>query len=372
MKPLDRYCALLFDEVALKPGLQYNRKLDMFEGFEDYGGSERKASFADHVLVFMLRGVCRKWKRPIHIPFWDAAIDILRFMYFKSPNSNQKSVPPSLKNWIFSLRGLKCIWKRLQEDGFKYLLPRRLNQDPLENFLGYIRSHGVRNTNPTCNSFVSSFKSLLINNFLSPHSAGFNCQVVDGSAGVLDTLKTVVTENAEISFMPPEVRTPIFQSSSILRKSSLLGQWTQAYVAGYLASKIFIKTNSCLQCRNLLTSTNLSCDALIVSRFYYPGLLKTPSANFMQCFKNILHKITEAIPETIVLYGVKRCLVEIVMDTEMPPTLFCKQHKDLVTFLIKLSINIIVFSYVKDINRRLNCQNARQERADALKSLAIK
>ncbi|KAF2890394.1 hypothetical protein ILUMI_15779 [Ignelater luminosus] len=69
MKPLDSYCALLFHEVALEPGLQYNRKLDMFEGFEDYGGSERKASFADHALVFMLRGICRKWKQPIVFTF---------------------------------------------------------------------------------------------------------------------------------------------------------------------------------------------------------------------------------------------------------------------------------------------------------------
>lgn len=306
-----------------------------------------------------------------HILFWDAAIDILRSMYFKSPNSNKTSVPPSL-NWIFSLRGLKCIWKRLQEDGFKYLLPRRLNQDPLENFFGCIRSHGVRNTNPTCNSFVSSFKSLLINNFLSPHSAGCNCQAEDGSAGVLDTFKTFVTENEEISFIPPEVHTPVFESSSIVRKSSFLGQCTKAYVAGYVASKICIKTKSCLQCRNLLTSTNLSCDAVIVSRAYHPGLLKTPSTNFMKYFQIIVHKITETIPATIALYGVKQRLIQIVMATEMPSTLFCEQHKDLISFLIRLSVNIILFSYVKDVNRHLNGQNARQESADALKSLANK
>ncbi|KAF2891805.1 hypothetical protein ILUMI_14368, partial [Ignelater luminosus] len=78
MKPLDHYCALLFDEVALEPGLQYNRKLDMFEGFEDYGGSERKPSFADHALVFMLKGICRKWKQPIVFTFCKGTTSTLR------------------------------------------------------------------------------------------------------------------------------------------------------------------------------------------------------------------------------------------------------------------------------------------------------
>ncbi|KAF2891047.1 hypothetical protein ILUMI_15126 [Ignelater luminosus] len=356
----------------------------MFEGFEDYGGSERKASFAEHALVFMLRGttstpcltsllkdVIRQVKLTglkIMCTICDqgatnqATINSLRreteqncirqgidnrhcgfviddkaehelrlcpkLTDFHVIPEKIKKIKVSCASQVFSQRvaaGMKCM-SRLGA-----VAPHECTIDPeasqtaelllffdklfdsvnghdVRPQVGKELRHGVRNINPTCNSFVFSFKSLLINNFLSPHSAGSNCQAEDGSAGVLDTFKTFVTENAEISFMPPEVRTPIFQSSSILRKSSLLGQWTQAYVAGYVASKIFIKTKSCLQCRNLLISTNLSCDELIVSRSYYPGLLKTPSANFMKCFKSILHKITEAIPETIVLYGVKRCL----------------------------------------------------------------
>lgn len=38
----------------------------------------------------------------------------------------------------------------VKEKSFKYLCLRRINQDPLENFFGRIRSHGVRNVNPTC------------------------------------------------------------------------------------------------------------------------------------------------------------------------------------------------------------------------------
>lgn len=55
----------------------------------------------------------------------------------------------------------------LQNNGFKFLLPRNLNQDCLENYFSSVRSHGVHNINPTCSAFVSANKSLLLNNFVS-------------------------------------------------------------------------------------------------------------------------------------------------------------------------------------------------------------
>lgn len=69
MKLHEKICSLVFDEMALQPGLQYNHKLDLVEGFEDYGSSERKSSFADHALVFMLRGIFKNWKQPVAFTF---------------------------------------------------------------------------------------------------------------------------------------------------------------------------------------------------------------------------------------------------------------------------------------------------------------
>lgn len=58
----------------------------------------------------------------------------------------------------------------------KCLKTRNINQDPLENFFGMIRSHNRRNLNPTCSNFESSFKTLLINNLTGKHSIGNNCE----------------------------------------------------------------------------------------------------------------------------------------------------------------------------------------------------
>ena len=40
MDPLSKYCVLIFDEISLESGLQYNAKLDVVDGFVDYGGCE--------------------------------------------------------------------------------------------------------------------------------------------------------------------------------------------------------------------------------------------------------------------------------------------------------------------------------------------
>lgn len=65
LKPLDKTCILMFDEISLSPGLTYNKKKDFIEGLVDFGNGNRKAVFADHALVFMLKGVHRKWKQPL-------------------------------------------------------------------------------------------------------------------------------------------------------------------------------------------------------------------------------------------------------------------------------------------------------------------
>jgi hypothetical protein len=39
LKSIDRYCVLMFDEIALCPDLQYNTKTNSVDGFVDFGGA---------------------------------------------------------------------------------------------------------------------------------------------------------------------------------------------------------------------------------------------------------------------------------------------------------------------------------------------
>lgn len=66
----DKYCSLLFDEIALKKRLVYNSATDKVEGYVDHGGKDgRNAELADHALVFLLQGMRKKFKQPLAFYF---------------------------------------------------------------------------------------------------------------------------------------------------------------------------------------------------------------------------------------------------------------------------------------------------------------
>jgi hypothetical protein len=45
--------------------LHFNQKIDCIEGFEDLGRHSRTSNIANHALVFMLRGLHKRWKQPV-------------------------------------------------------------------------------------------------------------------------------------------------------------------------------------------------------------------------------------------------------------------------------------------------------------------
>jgi hypothetical protein len=65
MSEKDRYCCLLFDEMSIRETVRFNQKFDCIEGFEDLGSQGRTCNIANHALLFMVRGLHRKWKQPV-------------------------------------------------------------------------------------------------------------------------------------------------------------------------------------------------------------------------------------------------------------------------------------------------------------------
>lgn len=63
-----RHCVLMFDEVSLSPELQYNSSTGIIHDFED-NGSFRTRNFADHALVFLVKGIYKNFKQPIAYNF---------------------------------------------------------------------------------------------------------------------------------------------------------------------------------------------------------------------------------------------------------------------------------------------------------------
>ena len=65
MKPGDKLCAIVMDEMSIKESIAYNAGRDEVEGFEDYGMLGKTTYIANHALAFMVRGLTVKWKQPI-------------------------------------------------------------------------------------------------------------------------------------------------------------------------------------------------------------------------------------------------------------------------------------------------------------------
>ena len=55
----------MFDEKLIREHLCFNQKFGCIEDFEDLGRHGRTSNIANHGLVFMLRGLCKKWKHSV-------------------------------------------------------------------------------------------------------------------------------------------------------------------------------------------------------------------------------------------------------------------------------------------------------------------
>lgn len=300
-----------------------------------------------------------------HLQFWQEAIKMFESMKFIKSNGTL-FVPPSVKNWILTLKGLRYLWLKLSKDGFKFLSVRNLNQDSLENFFGGLRSHGARNVNPTCHSFTNSFKSLLINNFLSPHSPGANCEVDEGEA--LECLKHFIICPKEINlpvFRIPEVDIPPYVNSSL----SLHKKGTLKYIAGYIAKKVMKMVGICKKCRHDLIGekAQLSQDEnfVIVSRQYSPNALLFPTTNYNYLFQKCLHILGSILPKICHSENIKSVLLSICVQ-EIDNPFVCEKH-NLFNLVIKYICNFHIQTWSKNINKILKGKLKIMKTSDPIK-----
>ncbi|KAJ8910981.1 hypothetical protein NQ315_003674 [Exocentrus adspersus] len=216
-----------------------------------------------------------------HVSFWkEEALPMLHSMEYAQRGSRDHKKPPSLVNWEFTLRNIIRIWEELNVNGFDYVLGKRLNQDPLENYFGQIRTHGGRYTNPCADAFVGAYKSLLVNNLITKHSDNFNCEE-DQCENILQDLKNFLTDSTEMS-PPPELEitdvsggsssvtsTATYTTSRATASGQTLSNMANQYVAGFVLKKIKSKVHNCKCCNeNLYSSENDVANRLILEREY--------------------------------------------------------------------------------------------------------
>jgi len=190
-----------------------------------------------------------------HFPFWKRAVKRLQRMRFvdrKSKNPLRDS--NILKNWISTILGLRKLWIILKKYEFKCLRSRILNQDCLRHFFGQIRSFSMRNANPTCLEFESSFKTLLINNLTSPRTVENNSEnKIDGP--LLFTLKEFIRESEDEC---NDNSTEDLRTLDLERSLDTTGEYLN--ICNSIAVKILQKSciKECGTCKNLLIDVTKS------------------------------------------------------------------------------------------------------------------
>ena len=283
-----------------------------------------------------------------HVSFWSDAIKVFTSMKFVDKVNGKQSTPPCIKNWILTLRGFTYLWNKLKNvHKFQFLIPRNINQDSIECFFGSIRSQGVRNTNPTALQFVSSFKTLLINNFSYVKSIG-NCEIDDCT--VLDNLKSflegpVTNVNADDLFnIPISLDIP----SSVLK--SKLNSFTFGYVGGYIARSILKSIGGCKCCKNDIIKKTLE-NSLIKARSYTKKSLKNPSKIFEEIIEHIFMILSYYTPLICHLPNISQKL-NLAIEINVEIKLNCTVH-NLKDIIKKKVINFFLFTYTEKINSLL-------------------
>ncbi|XP_026476296.1 uncharacterized protein LOC113381848, partial [Ctenocephalides felis] len=222
---------------------------------------------------------CAISNKSAHTIFWREAKLVLNSMQFIKSKSLVKVLtkPPCIKNWIRTIEGLSYIWQKLKVvQGFSYLCTRNFNQDPLENFFGCIRSHGASNTNPSCYSFVSAFRTLLVNNLSSRHSPSANCEI-DDTTGLLATFR-VFLNNEDVLETDSLINMSIDAEPFHFQDMSSYSKTANVYVAGYCTKKLLGYVGECHVCTSELLADPIGRDeaSWIASRDYTGHSLLVP------------------------------------------------------------------------------------------------
>lgn len=321
-----------------------------------------------------------------HHELWVNAKKVLRsvkFIKVKKEKDNkirliETSSIPSIKNFIRTIEGMQQLWKVLsQKYLFDSMLTRNFNQDPLENFFGNIRSFGVRNTAPNSISFEGAFKSLLLNNYNSPHSLKANCENDDNdclqtlSFFLEDTLEKAsnVPNNEALPFQHEENDEIVVPFINLNPETADAGQAN--YVCGWVLAKCLKKVSkSCRHCRNEITGdSQLQSNDYIRAKEYKKGshCLLYPTQEAEKVFKDIQNISLEILKNNVPKTKLKE-KIKIFLDIFVDYPFTCEIHKiELRNVFENTAINVLVYSWCRSINRILSGKIQYRDEDDEIK-----
>ena len=74
----ERLCGIVFDAMSIKEFLHFDQTSDSIIGREDFGEHGKSFKLANHALVFMIKGLIKKWKMVLGYFFYSGGINTCR------------------------------------------------------------------------------------------------------------------------------------------------------------------------------------------------------------------------------------------------------------------------------------------------------
>ncbi len=198
--PLDAICTA--DVVLI-----FNNLGDSINGSTIRSGNKYKCAITDN---------------SVHMDYYAEMIDWLsRLKIFNSKGKDVTNQMKFISGWQITLSSFIGLWNHLHSNcDFNFLLPRRLNQDPLENLFSTLRRKGGSCDNPTPLTFGRLFRQSLSSELIKVCSSS-NCEDDDDSFLVLlgdvdcndhintasrnDTLETLSSSNNPDPYVDSEL-----------------------------------------------------------------------------------------------------------------------------------------------------------------------
>ena len=307
---------------------------------------------------------CALTQESPHLRFFEEALSFLKSLKIYQRDEEVTGRIKCLNGWLVTINAIRLIWDHLhQNHGFKFLLTRRLNTDPIENFFGTIRQQGGNSDNPTPIQFTRAFRKLFFSLFLN--SSRGNCDddfddLLAQFSNVDSSVPVLVPSTGHQS--DDHIDTTDYKEKEV--SDNLLKDNPIAYAAGYLLRKTFQK-HKCSSCESALVKDQLEDNRNYLCFFKayesdksFGGLI-APTAPFLEYVIRLENIFVTNFSTYTKSNGIRK---KILLQLQKVPVPFEQCPHFALQFLLKLFLRMRIYYSIKFANRDLSTAKSKRNK----------
>lgn len=287
-----------------------------------------------------------------------------------------KRTPPSQKGWLKLLNGYERLWDNLyKKNNINSIATRRINQDPLENCFGCIRSNCGSNINPTVSQFVAGLKTAIVTNMRNIVKSNRNCEEDNGE--LLENFKYLFSKNktdVNIDSAEPDPGPNVSgHEINVCDEEIETSAETQAcaYVCGFIFKKY---AKECVLCKKaMLAEKPTEIHQFTEFKEYVDGKHSLQYANhsFVACVEKCAEVVNKYLKDNPHTDNIKKsCINSIRKKVNFNFLKVCPEHLSANIHMIEQSTAIILIKRFCVLeNRKFASDCAKKQLAKKIKIL---